>query len=136
MADRSDQAAFDAPPPDLELKRLAPLLGTWTTEGQTRDSVSGRGVPVASTESFRWLEGGYFLVQEYQMTFGEEPTQRGVAYWGYDAEAGRFRVIFFSNNGPSPRTATATRGRWPTAGSPSSVRRATSTSLMRTARSR
>jgi hypothetical protein len=58
------------------------------------------GVPVTSTETFRWLEGGYFLVQEYETTFGDEPTQRGVNYWGYAAVAGRFLIIFFSNNGP------------------------------------
>jgi Protein of unknown function (DUF1579) len=100
MADRSEQAAFDVPPPDPQLERLAPLVGTWTTQGTTRDSVYGPGVPVASTETVRWLDGGYFLVQEYETTFGEEPTQRGVNYWGYDAGAGRFRIIFFSNNGP------------------------------------
>jgi hypothetical protein len=100
MADGSAQAAFDAPPPDRELKRLAPLLGTWTAEGHTQDGVYGPGVPVTSTETFRWLDGGYFLVQEYETTFGEEPTQRGVVYWGYDAEASRFRLFFFSNNGP------------------------------------
>ena len=136
MADRSAQAAFDAPPPDPELKRLEPLLGTWTTQDHTQDTVYGPGVPVTSTETFRWLDGGYFLVQEYETTFGEEPTQRGVVYWGYDAAAGRFRLFFFSNNGPFTEEATATRARWPTAGSPSSVRRATSTRLMRKARSR
>ena len=100
MADRSEQAAFGAPAPDPELTRLAPLLGTWTTQGHTQDSVYGPGVPVTATETFRWLDGGYFLVQEYETTFGEEPTQRGVNYWGYDAQTSRFRIIFFSNNGP------------------------------------
>ena len=82
MADRSAQATFDAPAPDPELQRLAPLLGTWTTQGHTQDGMYGPGVPVASTERFRWLDGGYFLVQEYETTFGEEPTQRGVVYLG------------------------------------------------------
>jgi Protein of unknown function (DUF1579) len=100
MADRAAQAAFDAPAPDPELERLAPLLGTWTTQGHTQDGVYGPGVPVTSTETFRWLDGGYFLVQEYETTFGDEPTQRGVNYWGYDTQASRFRIIFFSNNGP------------------------------------
>ena len=100
MPDRSAQAALDAPPPDPELERLEPLLGTWTTQDHTQDTVYGPGVPVTSTETFRWLDGGYFLVQEYETTFGEEPTQRGVVYWGYHAEGGRFRLFFFSSNGP------------------------------------
>jgi hypothetical protein len=53
MADRSDRPAFDAPPPDRELTRLAPLLGTWTSEDHTQDSVAGPGVPVTATETFR-----------------------------------------------------------------------------------
>jgi Protein of unknown function (DUF1579) len=99
MSDQS-YSAFDAPPPDPELKRLAPLLGTWSTDGHTQQSVFGPGVPVTSTETFRWLDGGYFLVQAYETTFGDEPAQRGVNYWYYDSETGKFQIIFFSNNGP------------------------------------
>ena len=58
------------------------------------------GVPVTHTETFHWLEGGYFLVQEYESVFGDEPTQTGVNFWRYDADDGKFRIIFFSNNGP------------------------------------
>lgn len=60
----------------------------------------GPGVPVTSAESSHWLEGGYFLVQTYETSFGDEPAQTGVNYWYYDSEAKRFRIIFFSNNGP------------------------------------
>jgi Protein of unknown function (DUF1579) len=98
--DMTEQSSFAAPPPDPELRRLEPLLGTWRTEEHTQDSVLGPGVPVASTESFSWLEGGYFLVQTYETVFGDEPAQKGANYWGYDSEAKRFRIIFFSNNGP------------------------------------
>lgn len=58
------------------------------------------GAPVTSAESCHWLEGGYFLVQTYETSFGDEPAQTGVNYWYYDSEAKRFRIIFFSNNGP------------------------------------
>ena len=95
-----DRPAFAAPPPDPELKRLEPLLGTWRSEGHTDESVLGPGVPVRSTETFYWLDGGYFLVSTYETTFGSEPTQTGVNYWGYDTDAKRFRIVFFSNNGP------------------------------------
>jgi hypothetical protein len=88
------------PPPDPELQRLEPLLGTWRSEAHTRDSVLGPGVPVDSHESFEWLDGGYFMVSTYDTKFGDEPAQRGVNYWGYDADAKRFRIVFFSNNGP------------------------------------
>jgi hypothetical protein len=75
-------------------------VGTWRAEEHTQDSVLGPGVPVTSTESSHWLEGGYFLVQTYETSFGDEPAQTGINYWYYDSEAKRFRIIFFSNNGP------------------------------------
>lgn len=103
MADHTNtQSAFGAPPPDPELRRLEPLVGTWreVAGDRTEDSVLGPGVPVASTESFAWLDGGYFLVHAYETTFGDEPAQKGVSYWAYDSEAEHFRIIFFSNNGP------------------------------------
>jgi hypothetical protein len=45
----------------------------------------------------RW---GYYLVQTYETTFGDDPPQKGLNYWFYDSEAKRFRIVFFSNNGP------------------------------------
>jgi hypothetical protein len=101
MADHNaDQSTFAVPAPDPELQRLVPLVGTWRTEAHTQDSVLGPGVPVTSTETFHWLDGDYFLVSTYETAVGDEPAQKGVNYWGYDSEAGKFRVIFFSNNGP------------------------------------
>jgi hypothetical protein len=83
-----------------ELKRLEPLVGTWRSKDRTSDSVLGPGVSVESIETFAWLDGGYFLVSTYETTFGDEPVQRGVMYWGYDAATNRFHNRFFSNNGP------------------------------------
>jgi Protein of unknown function (DUF1579) len=90
---------FGAPLPSPELRRLEPLLGKWQTTARTQASVFGPGVPVTSNEEFYWLEGGYFLVQTYETTFGDEPAQKGINYWFYDADARTFRIIFFSNNG-------------------------------------
>jgi hypothetical protein len=88
------------PPPDPELRRLEPLIGAWKAQDHTQDSILGPGVPVTNREEFYWLEGGYFLVQTYDTTFGDEPPQKGVNYWFYDTETKTFRIIFFSNNGP------------------------------------
>jgi Protein of unknown function (DUF1579) len=103
--------AFGVAPPHAELKRLAPLLGNWKAEDRTLDSVFGPAVPVRSIEAFHWLDGGYFLVQDYETTFGDEPTQTGVNYWFYDREAERFRIIFFSNNGPFSEDGNRYEGR-------------------------
>jgi hypothetical protein len=72
-----------------------------------RDPVQPRPEPPFTAEPrqrpprpYERLDGGYFLVSTYETAFGNEPAQRGVNYWGYDAEAQRFHIIFFSNNGP------------------------------------
>jgi hypothetical protein len=97
----TSDAASDVPPPDPELRRLEPLVGSWEAEDDTEStSLAGPGVPVRNRESFRWLEGGYFLVSTYHTVFGDEPAQIGINYWYYDSGAGKFGIIFFSNNGP------------------------------------
>jgi hypothetical protein len=106
-----ERTPFGVAPPHHELKRLEPLLGNWKAEDQMLESVYGPGVPVKSTEAFHWLDGGYFLVQDYETTFGAEPTQRGVNYWFYDVEPDRFRIIFFSNNGPFSEDGNRYQGR-------------------------
>jgi hypothetical protein len=98
-----EQTKFGAPPPDQELRRLDPLVGTWRAEDHTLDGVFGPGVPVRSEETFAWLDGGYYLVQTYETVFGDEPAQKGVNYWFYDSVRRRFHIIFFSNNGPYSR---------------------------------
>jgi hypothetical protein len=56
-------ASFEVPPPDLELRRLEPLIETWTSAERTEGTFIGRGASVRNRESFRLLEGGYLLVQ-------------------------------------------------------------------------
>ena len=94
------QTSPQPPSPDPELRRLEPLIGAWKAKDHTRDSILGAGVPVTNLEEFSWLEGGYFLVQTYATSFGDEPAQKGVNYWFRDVETKGFHIIFFSNNGP------------------------------------
>jgi hypothetical protein len=93
--------SYQPPPPDPELQRLAPLLGTWDSVGQSVDSLAGPAGTVRATETFEWLRGGYFLVSHYKITWndGGEPNY-GVMYWGYDAAAEKFRTHFFNDQGP------------------------------------
>jgi hypothetical protein len=55
MSEQSYQSAFDAPPPDPELKRLEPLLGTWRTEGHTQHRASS--VPASRSRAPRRSAG-------------------------------------------------------------------------------
>jgi hypothetical protein len=73
-------------------------------------------------------------VRRYKTTLGDEPTQKGVNYWFYDAEAALFRIIFFSNNGNFSEEGRYAGG-VPTGRSRSKARRASVTASMTPARS-
>lgn len=45
------QLSEQPPAPDLELQRLAPLIGTWNAVGQSVDSLAGRAGKVEATET-------------------------------------------------------------------------------------
>ena len=88
-------------PPDPELQRLAPLLGTWNSVGQSVDNFAGPAGRVEATETFEWLNGGYFLVSHYKISWGDDgPPNYGVMYWGYDSAARKFHTHFFNDQGP------------------------------------
>jgi hypothetical protein len=106
-----ERTEFDVPPPDPELRRLEPLLGSWRAAEETLESVLGPGVPATSEETFGWLDGGYFLVQSYEVKFGNEPTQTGINYWYYDPGSKTFEIIFFSNNGSFSEEGSRYHGR-------------------------
>jgi Protein of unknown function (DUF1579) len=101
VVESKNQSPFAVPPPDPELRRLEPLVGSWEAEDHSEStSLLGAGVPVKNRETFYWLDGGYFLVSTYHTVFGDESAQTGVNYWYYDSADKKFRVMFFSNNGP------------------------------------
>ena len=110
----------------------------WALESQdhTEDSVFGPGVPVTSTETFYWLDGGYFLVQHLRDGLRRGTRPEGRQLLGLRLRRERFRIIFFSNNGPFTEDGNRYRARSPSARSPSRVRRGSSTSSMRPGRSR
>ena len=109
--DTGAQSPFDVPPPDPELRCLQPLLGSWTAQETTQDSVLGPGVPVTSTERFSWLDGGYFLVQHYDTVFGDAAAQRGVNYWYLTPRQAGSGSSSSVTTATSPRKAIATRAR-------------------------
>lgn len=103
---------WDRPPrPDPALRRLDFLVGTWHIEGETSPEFAGPRMRSTSTETFEWLEGGFFLEHRWNAVFGEpseDPgrelpggaVQKGVMFYGFDASTGRYRTHFFDGNGP------------------------------------
>lgn len=74
--------------PNLELKKFNRLIGTWNVNGPI----------ITGTVNFKWLEGGFFLVQEVDMEY-EGRKIKGVEYIGYDESSKICSSHFFDNGG-------------------------------------
>ncbi len=86
------------PTPDPALRRLDRLVGTWSMEGQLVGSDESN---IQGRTTFRWLPGGFFLEQRFQMDFmGMEI--HSLELIGYDPEADAFPSTVFSNLSPTP----------------------------------
>jgi hypothetical protein len=99
MSNEAD--AYTPAPPPTELQRLAALVGSWRSVHTTVAGPAGPPHQIAlGVESFRWLEGGYFLESHYEIQFGEgNAWNRGVMYWCYEPDTGQFHTIFFNDEG-------------------------------------
>ena len=79
---------------DDALRRLEPLVGTWSLEavfpGQPPSADRGR-------LSFEWLPGGGYLVQRWEVPVPEAPD--GIAVIGWQADRGTLLQHYFDNRG-------------------------------------
>ena len=112
MSERDDSRDTGrAPTPDPALRRLDFLVGTWHIEEETSPDFAGPQMKSISTETFEWLDGGFFLEHRWDGVFGEpseDPgrelpggaVQKGVMFYGFDGSTGCYRTHFFDGNGP------------------------------------
>ena len=89
MADDNNARASAMPAePHPALRVLDRLVGTWEISG---DTLTGRS-------RYRWMEGGFFLVHEFDLQSSGRPFS-GVEYAFYDEETGRIRTRLFDSAG-------------------------------------
>jgi hypothetical protein len=94
---------YEAPAPDPALKRLEFLVGTWKVEGMMEAGPAGPAGRVETSETYDWLEGGFFLVHHWNGTMemgGVALADTGYEFFDYDPEAQQYRARFFNNFGP------------------------------------
>ncbi|MBM2620142.1 DUF1579 family protein [Actinoplanes sp. LDG1-06] len=91
------------PQPDPKLRQLDYLVGTWKMSGVTEEGPMGPPAQMGGTETFEWLEGGFFLVHRWEGyidgPMGKMPDV-GFEFFDYDPESGKFRSHYFSSFGP------------------------------------
>jgi hypothetical protein len=86
------------PEPDPALKQLELFVGTWIMEGHlvgsSENNIKGR-------TTFRWLPGGFFLEQRFEMDFMGMRIH-SLELIGYDPETKTFPSTVYSNVSPAP----------------------------------
>jgi hypothetical protein len=87
------------PTPDPALSALDPFVGTWDMKGHLIGSDEEN---VVGQATFRWLDGGFFLLQEIELDFAGMFEVKSHELVGYDPEAEAFSSLVFSNLAPSP----------------------------------
>lgn len=99
----SENTDFQMPSPDPALQRLDFLVGTWKLAGTTIESPMGPATEITGSESFEWMEGGFFLVHRWDSSFelgGAKVVDTGYEFLDYDPETSRYRTHFFNSLGP------------------------------------
>ncbi|WP_343524165.1 hypothetical protein [Pedobacter sp.] len=72
---------------------LDPYIGKWKTEGLTKS-----GETIIGTDTYEWIEGGFFLMHKTDITFGKKKIQ-SLEITHYDDMEDVFRSQSFDNNG-------------------------------------
>jgi Protein of unknown function (DUF1579) len=83
-----------------EHERLGALIGTWRTEGWTRETEDAPRIKVDATDTYEWLPGGAALLHRVDARMGDE-TVEGAEIIGYDPERGAYVTQYFGTDGPS-----------------------------------
>ena len=95
MADETQGMQLSTPD---ALRRLDRYVGRWSMEGHL---VGSDEITIRGETSFRWLPGGFFLLQEGTLNFmGMDLANHELI--GYDAETDTFPSTVYSNVSPAP----------------------------------
>lgn len=94
----ADETQAQLPTPDPALRQLDRYVGTWSMEGHL---VVSDEIAIKGETTFRWLPGGFFLVQDFRMDFMGMQIE-SLELIGYDPETGMFPSTVYSNLSPAP----------------------------------
>ena len=87
------------PTPDPALRAFEPFVGTWNMKGHLLGSDEEN---IVGRATYRWLEGGFFVVQDVELDFAGQFEVKSHELIGYDPETKAFPSHVFSNLAPSP----------------------------------
>jgi Protein of unknown function (DUF1579) len=88
-----------------EHQRLDVLVGTWRTQGWTRERGDRPAVEIEATDSYGWLSGGFALLHTVDARVGDQKVE-GAEIIGYDPARASYVTQYFGSDGPARYEAT------------------------------
>jgi Protein of unknown function (DUF1579) len=88
-----------------EHKRLAALIGTWRTEGRTKEAAGAAPARIDAVDTYEWLPGGWALLHRVDARVGDQKVE-GAEIIGYDPERATYLTQYFGSDGPAAYEAT------------------------------
>jgi Protein of unknown function (DUF1579) len=85
-----------APTPSPQTQRLGALVGRWRSQGHIIDDPP---VPIAGTDIYEWLPGGFFLVHHVDVVIGDQQVQALELIGPYDPASDAFTARAYDNLG-------------------------------------
>jgi hypothetical protein len=92
------QAQAPAPKPNPELKKLLPLVGHWTYEGEYKPGPLGPGGKITGVYDAHWILGGFFL-QAQEAEKGEAGETHNLEIDSYDPVNKTFASDLYQSDG-------------------------------------
>jgi Protein of unknown function (DUF1579) len=83
-----------------DVRRLAPLVGRWRTQGWTRASADAPRARIEAVDTYEWLPGGFALLHVVDAMVGDEKVE-GAEIIGYDPARGAYMTQYFGSDGPN-----------------------------------
>ena len=83
-----------------EHERLAVLVGTWRTEGWTRETPEHPAARIEAADTYQWLPGGSGLLHTVDARVGDQKVD-GAEIIGYDPSLESYRTLYFGTDGPA-----------------------------------
>jgi Protein of unknown function (DUF1579) len=86
--------------PGSEHERLEVLVGSWKTEGWTRETPEAPAVRIDAVDTYEWLDGGFALLHRVDARVGDERV-RGAEIIGWDPDRQAYVTQYFGSDGPA-----------------------------------
>src|SRR5829696_8698104 len=85
--------------PNIEHERLVVLVGSWKTEGWTREAAGTLSARIEATDTYERLPGGA-LLHRVDARIGDQKVE-GAEIIGYDPARGSYGTQYFGSDGPA-----------------------------------